>query len=47
MRPLPARDEPRRQEPHEAGEADEIDAVRVQGIVERAFEGLAILAEGL
>src|SRR5580700_5857514 len=43
--PAPARDEPRRQEPHETGEADQIDAVRVQSIIERAFERLAVFAE--
>src|SRR5580700_4128306 len=41
----PARDEPRRQEPHEAGEADQIDMVRVQGVVERTFERLAVFAK--
>ena len=30
MRPLPALDEPWRQQPHEAGEADEIDLVRLR-----------------
>jgi DNA polymerase IV len=41
----PARDEPRRQEPHEAGEADKIDAVRMQGVVESTLERLTVFAE--
>src|SRR5258708_25133523 len=43
----PARHQPPRQEPHEAGEADKIDAVREQSVVERAFERRAIVAEWL
>src|ERR1700722_20229234 len=41
----PARDEPRRQQPHETGEADQIEAGGGQGVVERAFERLAVSAE--
>src|SRR4029079_11785965 len=44
--PAPARDEPRRQQPHEAGEANEITPMRLALLVERAFERLALLAEG-
>src|SRR6185436_13248213 len=44
--PAPARDEPRRQQPHEAGEANEINPVRLELMVERAFERLALLVEG-
>ena len=43
--PAPARDEPWREEPHEAGKADEIDALRVKLGVERAFEAFAVVAE--
>ena len=43
--PLPH--EPRRQQPHEAGEADELDAVRLQLVLQRALERLAVLAERL
>src|SRR5262249_33922668 len=38
--------EPRRQQPHEAGEANEINPVRLELAVERPFERLAVLAEG-
>src|SRR5262249_17725396 len=43
--PLPAADEPRRQQPHEAGKAYEIDRMPVERVCERAFEAFAILAE--
>ncbi len=41
----PAPHESRRQQPHEAGEADEIGPVRVKLAIERALEGLAVLAK--
>ena len=44
-RPVPARHEPRRQHPHEAGEADDVDALPFERGLERALEGLAVLAE--
>ena len=40
----PVPDEPRRQQPHEAGEADEIDAVCFEHRLHRALERLAVLA---
>ena len=43
--PLPAADEPGRQEPQEAGEADEIDPVRLELGLQRPLEAFAILAE--
>src|ERR1700733_1679098 len=45
--PAPARNEPGRQEPHEAGEADDFDSVRFKFRIKRAFERFAILAESL
>ena len=45
MRPLPALDEPRRQQPHEAGEADDLDACASSIALQRALERLAVLAE--
>ena len=44
---LPLPHEPRRQQPHEAGEADELDAVRLRVVLQRALERLAVLAERL
>ena len=45
MRPAQRVDEPRRQQAHEAGEADEIDAVRFECRLQRALERFAVLAE--
>src|ERR1700722_3163686 len=42
----PTRDEPWRQQPHEAGETHQINPVRLECAVERALERLAVLAEG-
>ncbi len=41
----PTRDEPRRQKPHEAGKAHDVDAMRYEFGIERAFEGFAVFAE--
>jgi len=41
--PVPAGDEPRRSEPHESGETDEIDAMIFEHGLERVLEGLASL----
>src|SRR5215204_6296140 len=40
--PGPAVDEPRRQDAHEAGKAEELDAMRQKLLVERTLEGLAL-----
>ncbi len=41
----PAPDEPRRQQPHEAGQAYEIDPLRLKLRVQRALESFAVLRE--
>src|SRR5271168_4103955 len=41
----PLFDEPGRQQPHETGEAYDLDAVVLKFLVERAFERFAIFAE--
>ena len=43
--PVPARHEPRCQQPHETGEADDLDAVALQFGIERAFERFAVRSE--
>ena len=44
---VPARDERSRQQAHEAGKANEFDAMDVEHVLQRVFESLAIPAEGL
>ena len=39
----PSRHEPRRQHPHESGEADDFDAVRFKHVLQGAFEAFAVL----
>ena len=42
---IPLPHEPWRQKPHEARQADQLDLVRLQFILQRALERLAVLAE--
>ena len=44
MRPVHRVDQPRREEPHEAGEADELDPVVLQHRLHRVLERFAVLA---
>ena len=42
---LPLPDEPRRQQPHEAGKTNDVDAMLLQHRLQRALERGAVLAE--